>query len=280
MDDVLYVSATPGDYELEHCGGEVIEQVIRPTGLLDPIIEVRDAKGQVDDMLGEIRRVVEQGHRVLITTLTKKLSEELTNYYAGVGVRVKYLHSEIDAIERIKILRDLRLGEFDVLVGITLLREGLDLPEVALVGIMDADKEGFLRSTRSLIQTIGRAARNSEGRVLLYAYKVTKSMQQAIDITKQRREKQDRFNQENNITPTTIAKRFTGGVIELLEGQKGQGPKKKNSKLFNETKPKDLEVKINQMTVEMKKAAKEMRFEDAARLRDEIKALKEFRLIL
>jgi excinuclease ABC subunit B len=278
MDDVLYVSATPGNYEMERTGGEYTEQIIRPTGLLDPIIEVRDSSSQVDDLLVEVRKVVEKGQRVLVTTLTKKLAEELTNFYKSVGVKVKYLHSDIDTLERMEIIRDLRLGEFDVLVGINLLREGLDIPEVSLVAILDADKEGFLRSERSLIQTIGRAARNSEGRVFLYAHKMTKSMEKAIGETKRRREIQDQYNKDHGITPQTILKEVSGGVIETLRGNK----KKKRSKeaVKVELDPKALQERIADLKVEMKQAAKDLRFEDAAKIRDEIKELSEIYLTM
>jgi excinuclease ABC subunit B len=212
LNQTLYVSATPGDYELTKTGGEVVEQVIRPTGLLDPVVEIRPATLQVDDLLGEIRKRVEKNERVLVTTLTKKLAEDLTRFYQQKGVRVKYLHSDIDTLERIEILRDLRLGAFDVLVGINLLREGLDLPEVSLVAILDADKEGFLRSFRSLIQTIGRAARNSDGHVLLYADKMTDSMKKAVEETARRRALQDEFNQKHGITPTTIQKAIAAPI--------------------------------------------------------------------
>lgn len=278
LDKVLYVSATPGNYELEHTHGEYVEQIIRPTGLLDPLVEVRSAKDQVDDILVEAKKVIEQGFRVLITTLTKKLAEELTSYFSGVGMKIRYLHSDIDTIERMEILRDLRLGEFDILVGINLLREGLDLPEVALVGILDADKEGFLRSERSLIQTIGRAARNSEGRVILYAYKNTKSMDKAIAETKRRREIQMAYNEENGITPTTIVKSVSGGVIETLRGAK-KGKKKKEKVQKESLSPEAIDNKISELKKEMKLQAKELNFEEAARLRDEIKQLNEARLL-
>ncbi len=281
LDQVLYVSATPGNYELEKTQGEYVEQVIRPTGLLDPIIEVRDATTQVDDLLIEVKKTIKKNQRVLITTLTKKLSEELTNYYQGAGIKVKYLHSDIDTLERMEIIRDLRLGEFDVLVGINLLREGLDIPEVSLVAILDADKEGFLRSERSLIQTIGRAARNSEGKAILYAYKNTKSMEKAIGETKRRRAIQEEYNIKNGITPITISKKVSGGVIETLRGSKGtktaKGPK---SKLSGDLNADSLDKQIEELSKKMKQASKELDFEFAAKLRDEIKSLKEIRLLV
>ena len=282
LDQVLYVSATPADYELEQSQGEFIEQIIRPTGLLDPVVELRDAKNQVDDFLVETRQAIALGHRVLITTLTKKLAEELTAFYRGAGLRIRYLHSDIDTIERMEILRDLRLGEFDVLVGINLLREGLDLPEVALVGILDADKEGFLRSTRSLIQTIGRAARNSEGRVILYGFKETPSIREAMKITSERREKQMRWNSEQGITPTTVKKAVSGGVIDILRSSKKAS--KRDAALVGKTdqdlSPEAIDAKIVQLKQEMKRAAGELKFEEAARLRDEVKKLTEWRLML
>jgi excinuclease ABC subunit B len=223
LNQTMYVSATPGEYELEKSGGEVIEQVIRPTGLLDPVVDVRKATTQVDDLLSEIRKTVEKGERVLVTTLTKKLAEDLTKYFTEQKVRVKYLHSDIETLERIEILRDLRLGVFDVLVGINLLREGLDLPEVSLVAILDADKEGFLRSDRSLIQTIGRAARNSEGRVILYADKITDSMARAMEETSRRRKIQEQYNLEHGIVPKTIIKAVRDRIAASPEGQEYDG---------------------------------------------------------
>ncbi|AYF44973.1 excinuclease ABC, B subunit [Halobacteriovorax sp. BALOs_7] len=277
LDDVLYVSATPGNYELERTHGEFVEQIIRPTGLLDPIIEVRDATNQVDDLLVEVRRIIEKGQRVLVTTLTKKLAEELTNFYHGSGIKVKYLHSDIDTIERVEIIRDLRLGEFDVLVGINLLREGLDIPEVSLVAILDADKEGFLRSERSLVQTIGRAARNSDGKVLMYAYQTTKSMERAIGETKRRRAIQMQYNEDHGITPQTILKEVSGGVIETLRGGKKKG--KKSGPKDVTMSPDEIKKRITELKIEMKEASKDLRFEDAAKIRDEIKFLNESFLV-
>lgn len=281
LDQVLFVSATPANFELEKTGGEYVEQIIRPTGLLDPVIEYRDAKNQVDDMLVEARKTIAQGYRVLITTLTKRLAEELTTFYKGVGMRINYLHSDIDTLERMEILRDLRLGEFDILVGINLLREGLDIPEVALVGILDADKEGFLRSTRSLIQTIGRAARNSEGRVILYGFRQTPSMMEAMKITQDRRIKQREYNEKHGITPTTVIKKVSGGVIEVLRGTK-KTDKKGRSKEISEQKlsPEAIDAKINELKQMMKEAASALQFEEAARLRDEVKKLSELRFML
>jgi excinuclease ABC subunit B len=279
INQILYVSATPGNYELEQTNGEYVEQVIRPTGLLDPLIEVRKADNQVDDLLVEARKVIEKGFRVLITTLTKKLAEELTSFYQGAGMRIRYLHSDIDTLQRMEILRDLRLGEFDILVGINLLREGLDIPEVALVGILDADKEGFLRSERSLIQTIGRAARNSEGRVLLYSYKMTGSMERAISETSRRRKIQNEHNEKNGITPKTIIKSVSGGVIETLRGAKGTRKTKIKGSIEN-LNPDTIDKKIKELKREMKIAAKELRFEEAASMRDEIKELTDARMLL
>lgn len=282
LDQILYVSATPGNFELEKTGGEFAEQIIRPTGLLDPVVEVKDAGSQVDDMLIESKKVIAQGYRVLITTLTKKLAEELTKYYKSAGMRIRYLHSDIDTIERMEILKALREGEFDILVGINLLREGLDLPEVALVGILDADKEGFLRSNRSLIQTIGRAARNAEGRVILYAYKITKSMQEAMETTKDRRVRQEQYNKEHGITPQTVLKKISGGVIDVLRKSKSKGKarKEKQKEFASELNPEAIDAKIKELKLEMKEAAKNLEFERAAQLRDEIKELTSVRMIV
>lgn len=281
LDQVLYVSATPADYELKQTGGEYVEQIIRPTGLLDPVIEVKDATSQVDDMLIEAKKVIAKGYRVLITTLTKKLAEELTRYYQSAGIRIRYLHSDIDTIERIEILKELREGGFDILVGINLLREGLDLPEVALVGILDADKEGFLRSTRALIQTIGRAARNSEGRVILYAYKETRSMKEAITVNNNRRERQMKFNKEHGITPATITRKITGGVLDVLRKSKSSSRKKeKTDQIITDLTLETIDAKIKELKLNMKEAAKELEFEKAAKIRDEIKELNSMRLLL
>jgi excinuclease ABC subunit B len=279
QDLTLYVSATPAAFELEQTHGEYVEQIIRPTGLLDPVIEVRSAETQVDDLLKEVRKTIEKAQRVLVTTLTKKLAEELTKFYASSGIKVRYLHSDIDTLERMEIIRDLRLGEFDVLVGINLLREGLDIPEVSLVGILDADKEGFLRSERSLIQTIGRAARNSEGRVILYAYKNTKSMDKAISETLRRRKIQEDHNLKHGITPMTISKSVSGGVIETLRGTKGvKGPKKKHQ--METLSAESIDQRIEELKKMMKEASRDLRFEDAAKIRDEIKSITDLRILL
>jgi excinuclease ABC subunit B len=278
LDHVLYVSATPGEFELKRKGGEYVEQIIRPTGLVDPVIEVRSSKYQVDDLLIEAKKTIQNGFRVLVTTLTKKLAEDLTSFYHGSGLKVKYLHSDIETLERIEIIIGLRKGDYDILVGINLLREGLDLPEVGLVGILDADKEGFLRSDRALIQTIGRAARNSEGRVILYGLKTTPSMKRAIDETNRRREIQLAHNKKHNITPMTIEKKISAGVLDTLRGTKVKGKKKKD--LFTTFSANDLDKRIEELKVEMKLAARQLQFEEAAKMRDEIKALKEARLLL
>jgi excinuclease ABC subunit B len=265
----IYVSATPGNYELEKTGGEVVEQVIRPTGLLDPVVEVRPVKGQIDDLLEECRARTERNERVLVTTLTKKMSENLTEYFSEVGVKVNYLHSDIETLERIKILRDLRRGEFDVLVGINLLREGLDLPEVSLVAILDADKEGFLRSERSLIQTIGRAARNAGGKAILYADKITKSMKYAIDETARRRAIQEEYNRENGITPTTIVKSIDATLVTAYEADYFKIPL--NLDTVEEYSPKQIRETISQLESDMRQAARDMKFEQAAEIRDRLK---------
>lgn len=269
----IYVSATPGPYELTRTEGEVVEQIIRPTGLLDPIVEVRPVKGQIDDLLEECRKRAERNERVLVTTLTKRMAENLSEYFAEVGVRVTYLHSDIVTLERIKILRDLRRGEFDVLVGINLLREGLDLPEVSLVAILDADKEGFLRSERSLIQTMGRAARNADGKAILYADKITDSMKNAIGETERRRELQEAYNTEHGIIPTTIVKSIDATLVTAYEADYFKVPLELEK--FEEYSPKQLKETIAQLEVEMRAAAKEMKFEQAAEIRDRMKYLRE-----
>ncbi len=269
----IYVSATPGPYELTKVEGEVIEQIIRPTGLLDPIVEVRPVKGQIDDLLEECRLRAERNERVLVTTLTKRMSENLSEYFAEVGVKVRYLHSDIHTLERIRILRDLRRGEYDVLVGINLLREGLDLPEVSLVAILDADKEGFLRSQSSLIQTMGRAARNSDGKAILYADKITKSMDYAISETTRRRAIQEAYNIEHDITPTTIIKSIDATLVTAYEADYFKVPLDLDS--FEEYSPKQLKETISQLEADMRFAAREMKFERAAELRDKLKYLRE-----
>ena len=272
INQVVFVSATPGDYELDH--SEVVaEQIIRPTGLLDPVIEIRPIQGQIDDLYGEIQRTVQRGFRVLITTLTKRMAEDLTKYLKDLNVKATYMHSDIDTLERMKIIRELRLGEVDVLIGINLLREGLDIPEVALVAILDADKEGFLRSETSLIQTIGRAARNSESKVIMYADNITKSMDKSIKETERRRVIQMEYNEEHNITPTTVIK----GVRDIIEATKVLEEKENYESEVKKAAKKDIPVEklIEQYEEEMKEAAKNLQFERAAELRDIIKDLKE-----
>lgn len=279
----IYVSATPADYELEKSSGLIVEQVVRPTGLLDPKIEVRSAQGQVDDVLGEIKRVTAAGGRILVTTLTKRMAEELTDYLDENGIRVRYLHSDIDTVERVQIVRDLRLGEFDVLVGINLLREGLDIPEVAAVAILDADKEGFLRSTRSLIQTIGRAARNVSGVAILYADKITDSMKSAIEETERRRKKQHEFNVEHGIVPKQIIKKVDA-MLDIAGGTVGAKNTKADTKKAASKRREDIELlrDPNKLAEEIKNTEKKMRekaanleFEAAAMLRDELKRLQQ-----
>jgi excinuclease ABC subunit B len=261
INQVIFVSATPGDYELECTKGEIVEQIIRPTGLLDPIIEVRSSKNQIDNLVEEISKNISNNERTLITTLTIRMAEELTNYLKNIDIKVAYLHSEVKTLQRMNIIRDLRLGKYDVLVGINLLREGIDIPEVSLIAIMDADKQGFLRSSRSLIQTIGRAARNSNGRVIMYADSVSDSMSIAIEETKRRREIQDKYNKIHNIIPKTIIKEIKDNISNNEETI----DKKINS---NKLSKKDKEKIIDELTLEMKKAAKELDFERATELRD------------
>jgi len=319
IQQAVYVSATPADFEMERSGGVFVEQVIRPTGLVDPVIEIRpvtagktrphpnpplegegtkntkatnillplqgggregDGFGQVDDLLHEVRATVAKGERVLVTVLTKRMAEELTNYYRELGVRVRYLHSDIVTIERMQILRDLRLGEFDVLVGINLLREGLDLPEVSLVAILDADKEGFLRSARSLIQTCGRAARNINGRVLMYADTITRSMQSCLDETHRRRVRQLVYNEENGITPETV-KKGMGTILGSIEERDYYTPPGSVAEADEEyLAPKDIPKLVKKLRKEMLAAAKALDFENAAKLRDRVKKLEGMELAL
>ncbi len=285
----IYVSATPGKYELEKSGDEVIDQVVRPTGLLDPLLEIRPVATQVDDLLSEIRQRVEINERVLVTVLTKRMAEDLTEYLEEHGEKVRYLHSDIDTVERMEIIRDLRLGKFDVLVGINLLREGLDMPEVSLVAILDADKEGFLRSDRSLIQTIGRVARNVSGKAILYADRITPSMARAIEETERRREKQEAWNKEHGITPTKLNKKITD-ILEI-GGSTGSGKKSQQSKGDVELKAAQTAVEYSLMTAPelqkkiaeyertMQKHAQNLEFEEAARLRDELHQLRDLLLV-
>jgi excinuclease ABC subunit B len=292
LNQVVFMSATPGPYELE-VSQQVVEQIVRPTGLVDPEVQVRPTKGQIDDLVAEIRARTEKDQRILVTTLTKKMAEDLTDYLLELGMRVRYLHSEVDTLERVEILRALRLGEFDVLVGINLLREGLDLPEVSLVAILDADKEGFLRSATSLIQLIGRAARNVEGEVVMYADQLTDSMRHAISETNRRRKKQLDHNAEHGIDPQTVRKKVTD-ILEMVRARGGEGesvPARGNrgrgrgrgrqagtsrSAVFElqDLPPDDLTRLIQTLQEEMHEASKDLRFEEAARLRDEISELK------
>jgi excinuclease ABC subunit B len=273
VNQIVYVSATPGPYELTKSAGVVVEQIIRPTGLVDPEIEVRPIKGQVDDLLHEIRARVENNQRVLVTTLTKRMAEDLAEYYSEVGVKCNYLHSEVSTLDRMKILRDLRRGEFDVLIGINLLREGLDLPEVSLVAILDADKEGFLRSAGSLIQTIGRAARHLEGRAILYADVITDSMKRAMDETGRRRATQLRYNEENNITPQSIVKPIDMSLVRIAEGDYVTVPAEIEEPT-EELTPQQREKYIIELEGTMREAARKFEFEKAARIRDKIKHLR------
>jgi excinuclease ABC subunit B len=270
---IVYVSATPGPYELTKAAGVVVEQIIRPTGLIDPVVEIRPIKGQIDDLLAEIRDRVSKNQRVLVTTLTKRMSEDLASYYSEVGVRCRYMHSEIETLERIRLLRDLRKGEYDVLIGINLLREGLDLPEVSLVAILDADKEGFLRSQGSLIQTIGRAARHLEGRAILYADKMTDSMQRAINETDRRREKQVAYNEENGITPASINRPLEMGLAGILKAEYADLTDEAEGMPDFDTQA-ELDTYIGKLESDMREAAKKFEFEKAAKLRDTVKELR------
>jgi excinuclease ABC subunit B len=273
VNQLIYVSATPGPYELTKSAGVVVEQIIRPTGLVDPSVEIRPVKGQVDDLLGEIRKRVEAGQRVLVTTLTKRMAEDLAEYYSEVGVRCRYLHSEVDTLERIRILRDLRRGEFDVLIGINLLREGLDLPEVSLVAILDADKEGFLRSAGSLIQTIGRAARHVEGHAVLYADVMTDSMKKALDETSRRRRVQVEYNERNGIVPQSIVKPIDMSLVAVAEGDYVTVPLEGDEDVEGLT-PEQRQRFIGELEERMREAARKFEFEKAAALRDRVKGLK------
>jgi len=274
VNQIIYVSATPGPYELTKSAGVVVEQIIRPTGLVDPQVEVRPVKGQIDDLLHEIRQRVERGERVLVTTLTKRMAEDLAEYYSEVGVRCRYLHSEIETLERVKILRDLRKGEFDVLIGINLLREGLDLPEVSLVAVLDADKEGFLRSSGSLIQTIGRCARNLNGRAFLYADTMTDSMRRAMDETERRRAIQQAYNEEHNITPESIVRPLEMSLARIVEADYGDDMVQEAEGMPEFKSQEELDAYIAKLENEMREAAKRFEFEKAAKLRDAIRELR------
>jgi len=277
VNQVIYVSATPAEYEIRKSRGKIVEQLIRPTGLIDPTIEIRPATHQVDDLLGEVKKQIENKERTLVTTLTKRMAEDLTEYYANLGLKVRYLHSDIDTLERIEIIRDLRLGTFDILIGINLLREGLDLPEVSLVAILDADKEGFLRSERSLIQTCGRTARNVAGRVIMYGETTTDSMQRAINETNRRRKLQEEFNRQHGITPASIKKSIqdiVGSIFESdyvtvsIAAEDGQEYISRD----------DIPKQVKKLQKEMREAAKELEFERAAELRDEINRLEKIEM--
>jgi excinuclease ABC subunit B len=271
----IYVSATPGPYELTQAAGVVVEQVIRPTGLIDPEVEIRPVKGQIDDLLAEIRDRAERHERVLVTTLTKRMSEDLAGYYTEVGVRCRYMHSEIETLERVKLLAALRRGEYDALIGINLLREGLDLPEVSLVAILDADKEGFLRSAGSLIQTMGRAARHVQGRAILYADRITDSMRRAIDETDRRRTVQRAYNEEHGITPQSIVSQVDMGLAQILKAEYGDISEEETADLPEFTSQAELDAFIAKLETKMREAAKKFEFEKAAKLRDAIKELRD-----
>jgi excinuclease ABC subunit B len=279
VSQVVYVSATPGPYELGRTSGCVVEQIIRPTGLVDPRIEVRRADFQVDDLIGEIRRQVGRGYRVLVTTLTKRMAEDLSEYLAELNIRVRYMHSDINTVERIELVRDLRLGEFDVLVGINLLREGLDIPEVSLVAVLDADNEGFLRSERSLIQTAGRAARNVDGLVILYANRMTESIRRTLEETERRRSIQLEYNKKHQITPRSVEKAITDILAEYLERGRGQDFVSEDQLDYGIPSVAPTDEEIGKLEKLMKEAAAELEFEKAAVLRDRIRKLRELQLV-
>ena len=266
----VYISATPSDYELEHSNGEIVEQLVRPTGIVEPSIDIRETKNQIDDLMDEIKTRTAKKERILVTTLTKKMAEELTDYYLEYGIKVKYMHSDIDTLERTEIIRGLRKGEFDVLVGINLLREGLDIPEVSLVAILEADKEGYLRSRRSLIQTMGRAARNVEGHVILYADRITGSMQEAIDEVNRRREVQEKYNLENNINPKSIVREIAESIVDYEIEKENEA----NKAIKQYKSEKDVEKEIKKLDKQIKKLAEEFNFEEAIKLRDKMNELK------
>ena len=267
---VVYISATPSDYELEHSNGEIVEQLVRPTGIVEPSIDIRETKNQIDDLMDEIKTRTARKERILVTTLTKKMAEELTDYYLEYGIKVKYMHSDIDTLERTEIIRGLRKGEFDVLVGINLLREGLDIPEVSLVAILEADKEGYLRSRRSLIQTMGRAARNIEGHVILYADRMTGSMKEAIDEVNRRREVQEKYNLENNINPKSIVREIAESIVDYEIEKENEA----NKAIKQYKSEKDVEKEIKKLDKQIKKLAEELNFEEAIKLRDKMNELK------
>ena len=267
---VVYISATPSDYELEHSNGEIVEQLVRPTGIVEPSIDIRETKNQIDDLMDEIKKRTARKERILVTTLTKKMAEELTDYYLEYGIKVKYMHSDIDTLERTEIIRGLRKGEFDVLVGINLLREGLDIPEVSLVAILEADKEGYLRSRRSLIQTMGRAARNVEGHVILYADRMTGSMKEAIDEVNRRREVQEKYNLENNINPKSIVREIAESIVDYEIEKENEA----NKAIKQYKSEKDVEKEIKKLDKQIKKLAEELNFEEAIKLRDKMNELK------
>jgi excinuclease ABC subunit B len=275
VNQAIFVSATPGPYELTKSSGIVVEQVIRPTGLVDPEVEIRPVKGQIDDLLAEIRDRAACNERVLVTTLTKRMAEDLAGYYTEVGVRCRYMHSEIETLERVKLLSGLRRGEFDVLIGINLLREGLDLPEVSLVAILDADKEGFLRSAGSLIQTMGRAARHVQGKSILYADRITDSMRRAIDETDRRRTVQKAYNEEHGITPQSVISKVDMGLAQILKTEYGEVMEEATAEMPEFNSQAELDAFITKLETEMREAAKKFEFEKAAKLRDSIKELRD-----